>query len=150
MNYLGTPKGIRKFVYSTNMKTNPSTYAYIRKFAYYGVHAKGEVWAAMLYELLWNLVEKHGYSSDLYKRDNATRSAPGGNVIAMQLTVDGLKMQPCRPSFVDARDAILQADEVTYDGENACEIWRAFAKRGLGIKARAGGKENFDIPPECK
>jgi extracellular elastinolytic metalloproteinase len=39
---MNNPKGIRKFVYSRNMNTNPSTYSYVRKFAYIGVHAKGK------------------------------------------------------------------------------------------------------------
>jgi extracellular elastinolytic metalloproteinase len=70
-------------------------------------------------------------------------------VIALQLVIDSMKLQPCRPSFVDARDAILQSDEVTYHGENACLLWAAFAKRGLGIGARSGGHEDFNVPPEC-
>lgn len=30
-----------------------------------------------------------------------------GNTLAMQLVLDGMKLQPCRPSFLDARDAII-------------------------------------------
>ena len=107
----------------------------------------------MLYEMYWNLVDKNGYSPDLYDieaRDPVKGlNYPAGNIVALKLTVDGLKLQPCRPSFVDARDAILQADEVNYEGEHACEIWKAFAKRGLGLNARKGGNENFQIPSEC-
>jgi hypothetical protein len=32
--------------------------------------------------------------------------------------IDGLKLQPCNPHFVDARDAILAADLVNYEGAN--------------------------------
>ena len=151
--------GIRKFVYSTDMKTNPSTYGFIKKFEYFGVHAKGEVWAAILYEMYWNLVDKNGFSLDWYnpraQASNATDSAatgavPAGNIVALQLTVDGLKLQPCRPSFVDARDAILQADEVNYGGQHVCELWQAFAKRGLGVDASSGGHESFSLPEECQ
>ena len=59
-DYSNGGKGIRNFAYSTSNDTNPSTYAYIRKPAYWGVHAKGEVWAEILYEFFWNLVDKHG------------------------------------------------------------------------------------------
>lgn len=40
--------------------------------------------------------------------------------------------QPCNPNFIQARDAILDADKALTGGENACEIWKGFAKRGLG------------------
>lgn len=44
--------------------------------------------------------------------------------------------QPCNPNFVQARDAILDADTALTGGENQCEIWTAFAKRGLGAGAK--------------
>jgi extracellular elastinolytic metalloproteinase len=44
--------------------------------------------------------------------------------------------QPCSPNFVQARDAILDADTALTGGANECEIWRGFAKRGLGNGAR--------------
>jgi extracellular elastinolytic metalloproteinase len=106
----------------------------------------------MLYELYWNLVNRHGFSADWFntKAKGKTKELPAGNIIALQLVVDGMKMQPCRPSFVDARDAILQADEVNYQGANVCDIWAAFAKRGLGVDARKGGHESFEVPHECQ
>ena len=121
---------------------DPDTYGYIKKFAYWGVHAKGEVWAAILMEAFWNMVEKHGFDPDWY-------AGTGGNNMMLQNIVDGMKLQPCRPSFVDARDAILQADQVNYEGRNLCELWRGFAKRGLGAKAQKKGKEDFTVPAEC-
>jgi len=57
----------------------------------------------------------------------------------MQLLVDSLKLQPCRPTFLDNRDAILQADHIYTGDENACLIWKAFAKRGLGPNANVRG-----------
>ncbi len=53
-------RGIRLFRYSTDLKVNPSTYSYITKPGYWGVHAKGEVWAVILFEVYWNLVDKLG------------------------------------------------------------------------------------------
>ena len=47
-------------------------------------------------------------------------------------------MQPCSPGFVDGRDAILAADVALTGGANQCEIWRGFAKRGLGTGAVQG------------
>ena len=135
--------GIRNFVYSTDLGVNPHTYADI------GVtnipHGVGEVWAAMLWEMYWNLVDRYGFDSDLY-------GGTGGNNLAIQLVIDGMKMQPCSPTFVQARDAILAADLANNAGANECEIWNAFAKRGLGFSATAGGTgvgdevEAFDLP----
>lgn len=68
----------------------------------------------------------------------------------MQNVVDGLKLQPCYPSFVDARNAIILADKLNYDGVSTCAMWRAFAARGLGELAKAGGKEDFTVPKECQ
>lgn len=59
--------------------------------------------------------------------------------------------QPCSPTFVQARDAILDADKALTSGENACELWTAFAKRGLGEGASRGSgskgrKESMTVP----
>ncbi|KAJ1336936.1 hypothetical protein BSLG_006696 [Batrachochytrium salamandrivorans] len=154
-SYASGRVGIRKFVYSTSLKTNPSTYGFLRKPAYWEVHAKGEVWAEILFEFYWALVEKHGFDGDWF--NNQGSNEPGlhlkglsGNKLALQLVVDGLKLQPCYPTFVSARDAILLADQVGTKGENQCVIWTAFAKRGLGLSALSGGTEAFDVPDECK
>jgi extracellular elastinolytic metalloproteinase len=65
--------------------------------------------------------------------------------------MDGLKLQPCNPGFVDSRDGILFADQNVTGGANQCAIWRGFAKRGLGASADQGspwsagdGSEAFD------
>eukprot|EP00842_Homolaphlyctis_polyrhiza_P003065 jgi/Hompol1/375/HPOL_000233-RA len=145
--------GIRKHIYSTSLKTNPSTYGFTKKPDYWEVHAKGEVWAAILYEVVWNLIDKHGFEPDYfnvnYGKDNNLVGLKG-NILAFQLVMDGLKLQPCYPTFVDARDAILLADQIGTRGANQCEIWTAFAKRGLGIGALGGGTEDFELPEECR
>ncbi|KAI8844173.1 Fungalysin metallopeptidase-domain-containing protein [Chytridium lagenaria] len=165
-------------LYSTSKEINPSTYSYVAKPAYWGVHAKGEVWAEILYEFFWDLVDIHGYNPNWYdtplndevsvqsstyrdfrtgkvlpnpfKASSTKKFKRGGNVLALQLVVDGLKIQPCYPSFVDARDAIITADHGLTGGENACVIWKAFARRGLGEKAKSGGREDFTVPKKCE
>ena len=77
----------------------------------------------MLWDMYWLLIDEYGYDADLV-------SGSGGNNLALQLVLDGLKLQECNPTFTDGRDAILLADEVNSDGANRCTIWRAFAKRG--------------------
>lgn len=145
------PNGIRNYKYSTDLEINPSTYAFLGKSGYGGVHAKGEVWAVILYDVYWNLVDKLGFEADWFNTESAA-----GNVKFLQLVVDGLKLQPCSPKFVQARDAIIQADEVNNGGDNKCELWRGFAKRGLGVEAKAptspfvwNGKEDFTVPADC-
>jgi len=135
--------GIRKFPYTTLMSVNPETYGYITRTGYEGVHAKGEVWCGILWETYWNLVDELGFNDDWYLGE-------GGNNVVLQNVVDGLKLQPCNPTFVDARNAILQADQVNYDGKHVCLFWKGFAKRGLGLNALSGGREDFTVPAECQ
>lgn len=137
--------GIRTYRYSRNMTTNPSTYNYIKSASI--PHGVGAVWCSMLYDLYWNLIDKYGYDSNLY-------SGTGGNNRALQLVIDGLKLQPCNPGFVDARDAILAADKMNNNGADSAIIWSTFARRGLGYSAdqgttasRTDGTAAFDLPP---
>jgi extracellular elastinolytic metalloproteinase len=145
------------------MKTNPHTYSWIKKSGYGGVHAIGAVWASILYDVYWAFVDAHGFDADWYDPrlpiiansryavgDRLASGKPlSGNQIIMQLVVDGMKLQPCRPTFIDARDAIIQADEVNFGGEHVCLLWKSFAKRGLGKTARRGGVDSFEVPHEC-
>jgi hypothetical protein len=147
--------GIRPTPYSTDMSVNGRTYGSLAAEVPPGIltvpHGVGYVWATMLWEVYWNLVDKHGFNPDVY---DAWTS--GGNNLAIQLVMDGLKLQPCSPGFVDGRNAILMADQVLTFGANQCEIWEGFAKRGLGFSANQGlsssvldGTEAFDLPPTC-
>ncbi|MBK8678341.1 MAG: M36 family metallopeptidase [Sphingobacteriales bacterium] len=140
--------GIRTYPYSTDMNINPITYDRIKESP--EVHFVGEVWTAMLWDLYWALVDVYGFDEDIYQ-------GKGGNNIAIQLVIDGLKLQPCKPGFVDGRDAILAADQANNNGANQCLIWQVFARRGLGFSANQGSSDNttdgiqaFDLPPICQ
>ncbi|MGE5815169.1 MAG: M36 family metallopeptidase, partial [Acidobacteriota bacterium] len=147
-----TGPGIRPTPYTTDMAVNPSTYAWVADTVNISQpHGIGYVWNTMLWEMYWNLVDRYGFNPNIY--DAWTT---GGNNLAMQLVIDGMKMQACRPGFVDGRNAILAADTALTGGTNQCEIWRAFAKRGLGVSANQGssnnrtdGVEAFDLPASC-
>ena len=138
--------GIRPYKYSTDMAVNPFTLESTKTMTYMttkvvsgvntqveqiNVHAVGSVWATMLWDLAWAYIEKYGFDADVV---NGT----GGNNKVMQLVIDGLKLQPCNASFVQARDAILAADQATTGGANKCMIWNVFARRGLGVNASSG------------
>ena len=178
-------KGIRNYPYSTNMTVNPETYSYLDHAGYWGVHAIGEVWATILNEVEEKLVAKHGFTNSLFppgveapkeeqdvffltteelgsfahKKTSQRRVPRHGNSLLVQLILDGMKLQPCRPSFFDARDAIIQADKHLTGGQNKCLLWEAFAKRGLGTDAQVigrtpwgGGKrtDGYSVPRDCK
>jgi hypothetical protein len=142
--------GIRTFPYSPSLAINPLTYGDAGGTGG-EVHAMGEIWATALWDMYWNLVNEHGFERNFY---SATSSA--GNIVALQLVMDGLKLQPCSPTFLDARDAILLADQNNNNGANQCLIWSAFAKRGMGVNADDGGNdkslavsEDFNLPSQC-
>ena len=82
-----------------------------------------------------------------------------GRRTSEQLVVDGLKATPIAPTFLQARDAILLADQTSNSGANQDLVWRAFARRGMGKSASVGSptgyaslrllaKEAYDVPPE--
>lgn len=142
-----TGQGIRVYPYSTNMTVNPLTYEDIDGLSI--PHGVGTVWCTMLWDLYWNMVAEYGHSHDLYAQN-------GGNNKAIRLVVEGMRLQACSPGFVDARDAILQADQILYNGDNQCIIWKSFARRGLGFSATQGSSSNvgdeneaFNLPPAC-
>ncbi|KAG8623001.1 hypothetical protein KVT40_007977 [Elsinoe batatas] len=127
--------GIRAYPYSTSLTTNPLTYKSVDALT--EVHSIGTVWATILYELLWNLIEARGFNAAGKPSFNGAVPSDG-RYLAMKLVLDGMALQPCNPNFVQARDAIIDADEALTGGSNACALWKAFAKRGLGSGAKYG------------
>ncbi|CZT10739.1 related to Extracellular metalloproteinase MEP [Rhynchosporium agropyri] len=135
----GRPSGIRTYLYSTSKQTNPMIYSTANNSTL--VHFIGTIWATMLYEVMWNLIDDHGITDD--RQPKFINGVPtDGRFLAMQLVVDGLKLQPCRPDFITARDGIIDADRVLTGGANRCSIWKAFAKRGLGADAKRSANPN--------
>jgi uncharacterized repeat protein (TIGR01451 family) len=151
--------GIRRYPYSTDLTKNPLTFKDIDPtqisphtgvpvnpiFGPFNpafaaeVHSQGEVWCSMLWDARAALIRKHGYAV--------------GNPLILQLVTDGMKLSPPNPSFTQARDAILLADQINNQGANYGDLWAAFARRGLGFNAVApdsavvsGTLEAFDLP----
>ncbi|WP_379969884.1 T9SS-dependent M36 family metallopeptidase [Epilithonimonas sp. UC225_85] len=143
-----TGAGIRSYRYTTDMTVNPHTYADTNSTGGQP-HAVGEIWATMLWDLHWKMAEKYGYNY------NITADPNSGSAKALQLVMNGLKLQPCNPGFISGRDAILQADQLA-GGTDNCLIWSVFARRGLGVSASAGSTSSitdqvngFDVPAAC-
>lgn len=144
-----TGAGIRTYPYSSDTSINPRTYGDLLTISTGIPHTIGEVWATILWEVYWDLVEVYGFDPD-------KAQGTGGNNLFLQLMIDGMKLQKCNPSFVDARDAILLADQINNAGANQCLLWAAFARRGLGFEAQGKDSlllsdtvESFDAPPTC-
>ncbi|WVF69654.1 hypothetical protein IAT40_004433 [Kwoniella sp. CBS 6097] len=173
--------GIRHFKYTTDQLLNPHTYKTLDKGNYWGVHAIGEIWAVLMFTIDQRLVEEYGFSPTLFPPEDPSKPNDyytktslesidefgkpipliprHGNTLAAQLIVDGMKIQPCRPSFFAARDAIIQADQVRTGGSNYCHLWKAFAERGLGTDASLVGQspwgggirtDGHKVPKKCR
>lgn len=150
-NYIG---GIRVYPTSTDFTYDPWTYDSLKLIPGSLLdppdpHSIGEIWTSTLWDMTWNLIKSNGISKNIF---DATGT--GGNIIALKLVTQGLKLTKCSPGFVDARNAILNADTLLFDGVHSLEIWKAFAKRGLGYSAKQGAATNtkdgtgaYDLPP---
>ncbi len=87
------------------------------------VHADGEIWA----QTLWDL-----------------RGAIGAD-LTRNLVTRGMELSPDDPSFLDMRNAILQADTALNGGAAHDDIWDVFAHRGMGYFA--GSLDSGDVQP---
>ncbi|MBI1764160.1 MAG: M36 family metallopeptidase [Acidobacteria bacterium] len=131
--------GIRRFPYSTDKRVFPLTFGDIRRST--EVHNVGEIWCNALLEMRALLIKQLGFQE--------------GQRQSLQLVVDGLKLTPRAPTFLDARNAILLADKMNNNGTNQCLLWQAFSKRGMGAAATTLNgndgrpEEAFDLPASC-
>lgn len=138
--------GIRRFPYSTDNSVNPMTWADADEWTadYTGgiaicprgieangaleVHNSGEIWGLSLWEMRARIIADPA---------GANGNVPTGNATALRLVTDAMKLTPSQPTFIQARDALLDADCATNACANEESIWGAFADRGLGFKASA-------------
>lgn len=122
--------GIRRAAYTVPANPVHDSYADLGVGGF-EVHRDGEVWAAALWDLRTTL----------------------GAAIADRLVLEGMKFTPCSPSFLNARDGILQADQSINAGANRCAIWTVFARHGMGVSATGnnGTTHNAatDVPADC-
>lgn len=141
--------GIRRFPYSTDNSINPLTWADAddytnnlsggiapdpigRNISGAGeVHNVGEIWALTLWEVRSRIIAANG------------GDVPTGNQSMLQLVTDALKMTPISPSYIDARDALIDADCASNACANEQSIWDGFADRGLGYGARISTTRGF-------
>jgi extracellular elastinolytic metalloproteinase len=102
------------------------------------VHADGEIWTQTMWQLRRELIAAHG--------------AADGVDRVRRLYTTGMRLVPDNPSFLDLRNAIVQADTVHALGDGAI-VWQVFAERGMGYFASttdAGDVapiQDFTLPP---
>lgn len=122
--------GIRRAAYTVPANPVHDSYADIGAGGFQ-VHRDGEVWAATLWDLRTQL----------------------GAATTDLLVLNGMKFTPTRPSFLNARDGILQADQNLNAGANKCAIWTVFARHGMGVSAVGNDGTTHvaatDLPSEC-
>lgn len=121
--------GVRSHAYSGTRAVNPLTYANVKDSE--EAHSLGEIWAQTLHVVHAALVHTLGSATDALTNP----AAKNGHTAFLHLMVDALALQPCNPSFLDARLAWIQADANRYGGRNKCNLWLAFAYMGLGVGA---------------
>ena len=97
------------------------------------VHADGEIWTTILWDLRKKLVGQYG-------------EAQGSETVA-RLVTDAMPLSAPDPSFLDMRDAILAADLDRNHGENTDTIWSVFAARGAGASATTATGDDTQPQP---
>jgi extracellular elastinolytic metalloproteinase len=84
------PKGIRSVLFSTSLTTNPNTYLTLNTKN--EVHDIGETWTTMLYEVLWNLIDKYGKNDGAQPIFDAKGVPTDGKYLTMKLVMDGMAL----------------------------------------------------------
>ncbi|MGB8511033.1 MAG: M36 family metallopeptidase [Pyrinomonadaceae bacterium] len=127
---LDNVRGIRRAAYTVPSATVHDSYADVCAGGC-EVHNDGEVWAAALWDLRTSL----------------------GKTITDNIVLNGMKFTPTRPSFLNARDGILQADQNLNGGANRCAIWAVFARHGMGVSAVGNDGTTHtaatNVPSDC-
>ncbi len=113
------------------------------------VHADGEIWSATLFDLRQAFNARYGAGSPATQAQCADGQLPltscPGNRRLIQLVFDAWLLMPGPTTMLDARDAMLAADQLRFGGANQDLLWNGFARRGLGQGATSpGGPDDVD------
>ncbi len=141
--------GIRNY----NMSDSPLNYSSVDyDFVGLQVHASGEVWSAVNTDIRAAMMDRYGAGNPALQKSCANGETPvtacPGNRRWVQLVFDSfLLMAVGQLSQVDARDALLAADQIRFGGANQDLLWNAFATRGLGQGASSNGAGDSNPVP---
>jgi extracellular elastinolytic metalloproteinase len=116
------------------------------------VHADGEIWSATNYDVRQAFIGRYGAGNPALQvacaRGDTPVTACPGNRRWIQLVFDAWLLMPTGAvSMVDARNAMLAADQIRFNGINQDILWNAFAHRGFGQAASSNGANDFDPVP---
>ena len=125
------------------------------------VHADGEIWSATNFDIRKDLITKYNASfpatNALMQRECADGIRPSylcpGNRRWIQIVYDAWLLMPAGVSMLDARDAYLAADLMRAANPNGgwpsnqLELWKTFARRGMGEFASSAGSNDGDPIP---
>jgi len=124
------------------------------------VHADGEIWNGTQFEVRQALVEKWDAQFDYDNKALQLRCAgtrddlsplPAdmcpGNRRWLQLVFDSFLLQQGGTSMLDARDAMLAADQMRFGGADQAVMWQAFARRGMGKAASVANADDHEPTP---
>jgi len=160
----------RKYKYSINQNVNPLTYSSLShsKGTEIEAHFGGQIWASIMYDIIWEVIDEYGFSNNILLNSNGINKAYTlsvnsanlpGNIRLAKIVVDALKLMPCNPTFLEARDSIFLAQRQFSNFKRMrCSLWRGFSARGLGINAEGPSIDssgnvkyinNYDIPSDC-
>lgn len=128
--------GVRRYPLTTNETKNPLTLGDLSTETYsvdptipqsciqwsnFEVHSYGEIWSVALWECYDVMYQRYGFEE--------------GKDRMMTLVVEGMKLCPLSPTFLEARNSLLLADRLIYDDADRVALWARFAKRGYGVDA---------------
>ncbi|OJH39510.1 hypothetical protein BON30_18615 [Cystobacter ferrugineus] len=144
--------GIRRVAYSADMAKNALTFRHIANgeplppsasttpFSTNAeVHNSGEIWATLLWDCYVSLLRAYPFQEAQQRMK--------------QYLVNGYKLTPATPTFLEARDALIAAASAA-SSEDGRRFWEAFARRGAGVGAvapdrtsrdHAGVVESYDV-----
>ena len=116
------------------------------------MHADGEIWNAVNWAIRQAFIDRYGAGNAALQRSCADGLTPvdscPGNRRWIQLVYDAwLLMASGNVSMLDARDALLAADQVRFGGANQDLLWNVFASRGFGKNASSNGGGDTDPVP---
>ena len=146
-----TDGGIRPYPYSYDIQNiNPAvTYGAVNNLGGFpGVHGVGSIWATVLWDMTWEIILQDNILVNNIYDVPASIQNYRGNVAALKLVHEGLKLQPCTPNLLKSRDAIMAADELLFGGRYKCAISKAFSRRGFGLLASTGFSSSDRIVTE--
>ncbi|KAL1869108.1 hypothetical protein Daus18300_005644 [Diaporthe australafricana] len=151
----GVPVSLRAHHISTSLETTPLTGESLNALSSGGGYDLATVWATVLYEVFWNLVDTHGIGDVVEVTLDAGGVPQGSRYLMLKLILDRDALIPCSPQHLQAPDAMLLANRILSGGTNQCAIWEGFAKRGFGQDAvRGSGAQGrvtgFAIPSDCQ